>query len=1146
MKTKYLLFFFTLFIPSFFLGQVKILTEPTSKGKNIAIKHINSHSEKRSYVPHSVLNSGHWIKLRIEKDGVYRLGFVDLINLGFSEPQDIAIFGSGGKMLPQNSNGTFFDDLPEIAVWINNNAVYFYAEGPLKWRYDSLNQQFVHEVHRFSTASFYFITDGSGEKKRIAAENPSTGNSNVDVNFFNNYQYHESETVNLLKSGAEWYGEEFNEETFRRFQFIMDDIDTDAWLKLSVNVLARAENESSFSLLSSGDTLQKLTMLPVNLYNPSTPYASVNSLNTSFPATSDTINIDITYNKPHGESTATGWLDYIRINARCHLRFNGSQMKFRDIESVGISNIAKYHICNAGNSAFVWNITAPENITLVLTQLNSDELSFASGSDSLKEFIIFDTANCYIPETAGVVINQDIHGTATPDLVIVTHPDFILQADLLAGTRRTSDKLDVLVITPEMVYNEFSSGSPDVTAIRNMMKMFNDRSSGSTKMYLLLLGDGSYDNKSVSSINTNFILTYQSDNSLVPVESFVTDDYFGLLDDGESLTDGFLDIGIGRIPVKTPEEAQDVVNKIIQYYIPSGFGSWRNRISFIADDGNDNIHMIQAESMAELVDTTFPSMNISKIFLDAFPQEDGPSGQRSQMTTEAIHNTLERGTLIFNYTGHGSETGLTAEQIITFSDILSWKNAGKLPLFMTATCEFSRFDNFMEVSGGELVLLNPAGGGIGLFTTTRLAYSTPNFILNKLFYNYIFSDTADNQRIGDVLRLTKNNAGTTINKLNFTLLGDPSLKLARPELNVITDTINSQPVTTFTDTISQSEKVIVSGYIADHSGNITKSFSGIIYPEVYDKSETISTLGSEGSSVMNFKLQDKVLFKGKASVHNGRFTFSFIAPHDMNPDIGYGKISYYAHNISDGNALKLTDAGGSYNRLLTGGISAGQDNDLKGPDIHIYIDNENFVNGGITTPDPKLIVVFSDVSGINTAGAGIGHDITMMLDENSTDMIILNDFYESELDNYQKGRIEYSLEGLKEGSHIVRLKAWDNCNNPGEAFTGFIVAESKELFIEQLFNYPNPTSGNTVFYFKHNLDGELFDVLIQVYSITGSLIKSISSQSIAEKDKLTGINWDCRDDYGNKICSGLFFYKCIINASGGYCVEKTGKLVLIK
>ncbi|MCX6257744.1 MAG: type IX secretion system sortase PorU [Bacteroidia bacterium] len=1102
----------------------------------------------RNYSSHSVLSSGLWLKISISEDGIYSISFDKLKEEGFDQPQDIRLFGNGSGMLPQNSSLPYYDDLRENAIWVYQQAIYFYAQGPVKWTYDSTWQEFTHELNNYTKTCSYFLTEQSGIKKRISISPVVQATGVIDVSSFNDYVYHEKEITNLLKSGSEWYGEEFDDVTGLNLKFIFPGIQQGASLVISDRFVARASDPSSYTVQVNGTTVQQINMTAVILDNPSLAYASVSSARNIIQAQTDTVSVDISYNKPANMPSAIGWLDFVRLNTRRKLIYHGSQMKFRDIQSVGTKQKASFHIQNPKPGLHIWDITHPSDIIEIPANLNGSLLDFTVHTDSLKEFIIFDPATCISPVISGPVANQDLHSCGQPDLVIITHPDFLESAIQLANEHKNNDHLNVVLATTSQVYNEFSSGSPDISAIRNFMKMLYDRATSQEYLphYLLLVGDGSYDNISDSPGNTNYILTYQSDNSLVPTESYVSDDYFGLLDDGENISTGLLDIGVGRLPVKSSLEAQNVVNKIIHYQEPASYGNWRNKLCFTADDGDNNLHLSQAESMAGYVDMSYSAININKIYLDAYPQETGPSGEICPMAEEAISNTINRGCLIFNYTGHGSETGLTAEHIVSLSDIGSWTNFDHLPLFMTATCEFSRFDNYSEVSGGELVLLNPNGGAIGLFTTTRLMYSTPNYLLNKIFYEYVFSDSTNTRRAGDIMRLTKNDAGSSVNKLNFTLLCDPALRIAYPVMSVVTDKINNLPADLQKDTLKPGGKITISGHIVDKKGNMLSSFNGTIWPEIYDKPLHHITLGTEGDDVYDFYTQENIIFKGKASVKDGRFSFTFIAPRDINPGIGSGKISYYADNVSVQTTMQKTDAGGYYRKLLIGGSLTGTTHDKLGPEIVVKLDNENFNFGGITGPDPELIIRFTDSSGINATGNGIGHDITAIIDNNTSSTIVLNDYYEADLDSYQSGRVEYKLSGLSDGSHSIRVKAWDVFNNPSEAYIEFFVSSTKELFIDHLFNYPNPFTNNTTFYFSHNLDNQEVHLLIRIFTVSGKFVKSLESTILAEKGKLAGLSWDGLDDFGNRIGRGVYFYKVTVRTNYGSTVEKTDKLVILK
>ncbi|MQY79206.1 MAG: type IX secretion system sortase PorU, partial [Bacteroidetes bacterium] len=713
-----------------------------------------------------------------------------------------------------------------------------------------------------------------------------------------------------------------------------------------------------------------------------------------------------------------------------------------------------------------------------------------------------------------------------------------------------SDNLAIEVVTPGQIFNEFSSGAPDVAAIRDFVKMIYDRGTPENLIkYLLLFGDGSFDNISEHENNTNYILTYQSENSIRPTQSYVTDDFFGLLDDTEGGSDGLIDIGIGRLPVTTVEEAQEIVDKITRYGNPEAMGDWRNNICFIGDDEDNNIHMRDANTLATFIDTVYPSFNVQKIFLDAYPQVSSPRGESYPEVNTAINNRINSGALIINYTGHGNERGLAHEQILSMDDIPSWKNKNRLPLFITATCEFSRFDDIdreingeikRKTSAGEKVILNTLGGGIGLLTTTRLVYSSPNFILNQNFYKYAFKRDSQMKpyKLGDILRLTKNVSGSGINKRNFTLLGDPALALSYPLYNIITDSINGHDIET-ADTLEALSRVTISGHIENLTGEIMDTFSGIVYPMVFDKPSTVTTLGNDETPVMQFMVQDNVLYKGKASVSNGNFSFSFVVPKDISYNIDYGKISYYATN-------SVFDANGVYKEILIGGFSTDYLSDEEGPEIELYMNNRNFVSGGITDENPKILAFISDPNGINTVGNGIGHDITAVLDDDYRNLIVLNNYYESDLNSYQSGKVEYPLSGLSEGNHIIVLKIWDILNNSAEASIEFVVTRSSGFIIEELFNYPNPFTDNTSFVFEHNQAESELNILLQVFTLSGKIIKTIETQIYSDGFRSDPIIWDGLDDHGNKIGTGIYIYRLQVRSSNDQMVVKTQKLVILR
>jgi len=761
------------------------------------------------------------------------------------------------------------------------------------------------------------------------------------------------------------------------------------------------------------------------------------------------------------------------------------------------------------------------------------------------------------PQAVGKVDNQNLHGIASAEMVIVTYPGFLQEANRLADHHRNHDSLDVAVVTTDQIYNEFSSGAQDVSAIRDFMRMLYERnlSSGILPRYLLLFGDGSYDNKHRMIGNTNYVVTYQSDNSLDPTSTYISDDYFGFLDTSEGYwpenSTALLDIGIGRFPVKTLAEAKAVVNKTINYALNgnnnnlsecdagnSGFGEWRNVVTFVADDEDSNTHFTQAQQLATKVDTTYKDYNIEKIYLDSYVQTSTVGGERYIGAEDALRNRVQRGTLLLTYIGHGGEVGLAHERVLSVETINNWTNFNRLGAFLTATCEFARVDDPARNSAGELVLLNPNGGGVVLFTTTRLAFSGSNFQLSKKFFEFAFEPLNGSMpAIGDIQRLTKNGYLDS-NVRNFIMLGDPAIKLAYPRWNVVTTTINNHAANLPADTVIGLNKVSVSGEIQDDNGQLMTGFNGTLIASAYDKYATLYTLANNPSSlVAPFKVRKNVLFKGKATITNGKFNYTFVLPKEIAPLFDKGKLSYYAYN-------GVTDANGYYdNIIIGGGYDTSASNDHAGPQIKLYMNDEKFVSGGITNADPIVYATVSDTSGINTAGNGIGHDITIMLDNDPDKLYNANDYFSCDMNSYTRGKVSFPLTGLTDGKHTAELKVWDVFNNSAKTTVDFVVSGSKEVTLQHVYNYPNPFTTKTSFMFEHNRACVPMNVQVQILTVTGKLIKTISQNVTCDGFRYDKIDWDGRDDYGDKIGRGVYIYRLRVKTEDGYTADKMEKLV---
>lgn len=1116
---------------------------PTKRFKNVQ-RSLNS----------SVLASGSWYKIGLAKNGVYKLDYNFLNSLGLNpraiNPKNIRIYGNGGGMLPLLNSDRREVDLVENAILVYgendgsfdlNDYVLFYGSEQTVWKHDGVSNKYKHQLNLYSDSTYYFINVDLGPGKRISNKYSIEEPSNQNVTSFDDFAFHEVENINLIQSGKAWFGEKFDALLEYDFPFNFPDIDKSQSVNIDVSLVARSPNTSSFTVSSD----QVSTSVSLNRISQDCYYctfATQGFAKLSVIPSGDNVNVNVKYNKT--TPNAVGYLDYIRIQARRNLVLSGNQMLFRDSKSIGLGNVSDFNIRNFNNSFSVWDITDPLNVANQVGTNESNVFKFRIQTDSLHQFIAFNNTGMLQPSFVEKIENQNLHGLGQVELLIVTHPKFINEANDLANFHR-QEGLSTEVLTTKQVNNEFSSGANDVASIRDFVKMLYDKAPSTKELpkYLLLIGDGSYDNKRMNSSNTNYILTFQSDNSFSPTESYVSDDFFGLLDDNEGEWSGnneLLDIGIGRLPVSTNEELQGIINKIKHYYSNKSMRDWRNSIVFIADDKDNGIHLSQADQIANYVTSTYPSYNVDKIYFDSYPLVATPGGQRYPEVNEAIVKKIEKGALIVNYTGHGGEVGWAHERVLGMQEINSFANLDNLPLFFTATCEFSRFDDPSKTTAGEHVLLNSKGGGIGLFTTVRVVYSSPNFVLNDNFFKNVFQEIdGELPRMGDVFRLTKIASGGIVNNRNFTFLGDPALRLAYPENIVETAVINDNKVQEKSDTLNALQKVSISGYIKNRSGEILTSYDGLLYPTVFDKETEVKTMGNDNESpIVNYKLQRNVLYKGKVSVKNGAFTFSFILPKDIAYKFGRGKVSYYLQNGQE-------DGHGSFNGFIIGGTSDTISMDEKGPEIKLYLNNNKFVFGGTTNESPYLYAELEDANGINTVGNGIGHDIIANLDENSEHTIVLNDYFESDLDSYQKGKIKYPFSNLSEGSHTLKLKVWDVYNNSSSDYTEFIVAKSAGLALNHVLNYPNPFSNNTQFLFEHNQAGTNLDVEIQIFTINGTIVKTINTNISSDGFRSDPISWNGLDDFEDKIGKGVYIYKLKIKTAEGKAAEKIEKLVII-
>ena len=1150
------------------IHRVKSFKINSEKGKPI------QNAYQKDFVSNSVLQngSGFWYKISVTKDGIHKIDKAFLESCGIDvenlDPQDINIYGNGDGRLPELNSIPRTDDLAKNAILVvgesdgsfdDDDYILFYGWGPHRWYPNGANG-FDQDRNPYSDVSCYFININSGGiPYRVSTQAATVKPVTHTVNTYSYYDVHEQDVVSLVSGGQRWYGELFDSQLQRTVTFSVPDIDNSSPALIEAS-LASGGNDSN-------GTSQTYSVGGTQIYTGALPVGSdfgrsVNWMTLNSPSSNIPIYISIVRNSPD----VLTYLDRVLLNARRSLKFTETQFNFRDTSSVGAGNVAEYTLADLPQTdGFVWEVTDRHSPKLISGAFSGTDYLFQLDADSLREFVASDGLNFRSPQRVGEVSYQNLHGLAQVDYLIVTHKSFISQANRLADLHRAKG-LTVHVVTTEQVYNEYSSGALDATAIRMFAKMFYDRGESAPETRpksLLLFGDGTFDPKNRVANNNNFLITYQVSNSEDKINALVTDDYFGLLDDNESISSNdLLDIGVGRLLISDLDMARVQVDKV-QHYMQNGsslyastnincnadgssstFGDWRTKYVQITDDEEGGYFIINdVEPQFDTVTKYYPEINCEKIYLDAYQQVTTAGGQRYPDVNAAINNRIERGALVVNYVGHGGEVGVAEERVITVPQIQGWKNIDRLALIVTATCEFTKFDDPDRVSAGEWASMNEYGAAIALMTTTRSVYFGVNTDTGKSFFQNVFEREANYEprSFGEIIRKTKNGVlGGGNNKRSFTLIGDPALQIALPRMNVLTDSINGLDPAITVDTIRALSKVTIKGHLEDFDGNMLTGFNGVVYPTVYDKPKEQKTLGNDPTSpILTFYTQTNKVYRGKASVVNGYFEFTFIVPKDINYSFDFGKISYYAEN-------GVTDALGEEQRVYVGGVDPNGIDDAQGPDIELYLNDETFVNGGISNETPVLIAKLFDENGINAVGNGIGHDLTAILDNETADPIVLNEYYTADLDAYQSGEIRYNFSELEKGRHTLTVKVWDVNNNSSEVALEFVVKEKEEMSLDHVLNYPNPFTTYTEFFFEHNQVCDALETQIQIFTVSGKLVRTINQLVQTEGFRTAGIPWDGRDDFGDQLAKGVYVYRVIVKSPEGTSDEKLEKLVILK
>jgi len=1093
----------------------------------------------------SELANGVWHRISVESEGIYKIDYDLIQQMGFSsmEASTLAVFGNSGGPLPLIVGDKRVDDITALATYSmglddgafnQDDYILFYAQGPSTRVTDLGNSTIRSSMNIYDDKNHYFVTTGIAKPIPSRSDLPE---NDVTITTFDDYVRLEEDRVNLLGkfrppgSGRMWFGDEFSAVREKYYNISFPNIVQGSEVMFSMQFAARSGTTSTVFAIVDGSEFSK-QISGVNLGNVEAAFARTGLLSKNYLATQDNQEILISYPAVGGNVTE-GWLDYIEIQAERDLTLEGGYLLFRNFESA-YSNSAKFELNGVNSNVQVWDVTDPINPVSQEFKRNGQSLEFSVVTEGVvREFVSFDvTGGHKRPEYVSAVANQNLHSLRSSDLVIIYHSDFEDAAIQLAKHRVDFNNYEVSLISIREIYNEFSGGSVDPTAIRDFAAMLKSRDQNFR--FLLLLGDGSYDYKhlNIEHDDDNFIPVYETAESLRPIYAFPSDDYYALLNvhEGGSLL-GAIDIAVGRLPVGSASEANAVVEKIIHYDVgPTTLGDWRQRLSYVADDEDSNLHLNQSEQISNSVEEKNPEFNLDRIYLDAFPQVSTPGGPRYPEVNAAINNTLFKGALALNYLGHGGPQGWAQERILGTSDIQSWSNFDRLPLFVTATCSFTGYDEPSYISAGEQVFLNPNGGAVALLSTVRAVYSSSNKRLTQEVFNHLF-DQEDGEylAIGEIMRIAKNsNSQDTIdvNARKFTIIGDPSMRLAYPKHKITLTELNNEPVDSRTDTLGALDQVHIKGAVQDNKGSQLVQFNGKVSVTVYDKPVVIRTLANDPKSYeKEYDNLSRVIFKGAASVVNGEFELSFVIPKDINFEYGAGKISMYASDeVSE-------DASGSYDQLVIGGSSNNGNSDDTGPVVNLFINNESFQSGDVVGPNSTLLVKLFDDNGINVIGNSIGHDLVAVLDDDSRQSFVLNEFYEALENDYMRGEVRFPLSNLPPGRHTVNVTAWDVANNFTDASVEFVVESNPDNVIKGIISYPNPgeTSELIQFRIEHELQTSNADVYIDIFDISGRLVSAIIAKDMPTGNGIIdNIEWNVENSSNVPSAAGILFYRARI------------------
>mgnify|MGYP000392141295 CR=1 FL=1 len=1107
----------------------------------------------------SVLASGRWYKVATGAAGVYRITAQTLQRLGLNpsgvDPRHLRVYGQRGGPLPQPNNHPQPDDLVELPLyfpgevdgrWDPEDVAYFWADSPDAWYpLADPTRPYFHLKNPYTDRAYYFLTFDLGPGRRLTLQAPPTGTFVPRTQGLLLYFY-ENDAVNLLKSGRVWFGEKMTPASPTVSITLSIPACDSARVRVQMAASSFTPNQITLTWAGTLTASVNIPAIPGPADNLQARWGLWSPLLLNTPA-NPTLTLSYT-------GSGTGYLDYVEVIGWHPLVWTGGQQVFY----LPAGGPWQTELQTPG-SPFLWDVTDPLNYEAVALTPTPNGVRFLSAGDTLRRYCAFDLASAYEVTPIGYVPNQNLHSLRGIRFVVATTPALEGAAQRFCDLHPEAGPC--VVVTTEKLYNEFSGGRPDICALRNFLRMLYVRAStpAEAPQMLLIVGAANYDFRKTS----DFLFpTYQSRESLFPPASFGSDDFFGFLDDLEGFwgegtafprdprwydprdqtqQDHLLDIGIARLPVYSAADLEAYLEKLTDYLQnPAAKGPWLQKIILFSDYKDNGLHTQQAEALANQIQGAMPYLDLVKLYIDRYPAQPRASGLVFPEAQKALLAQLDQGAFIAHYVGHGNEYALQGFEFFPNATVRQLQNVGRYLFFVTATCEWGKWDEAPEVrSGGIEALFLPRRGAIGLLTSTRKVYASLNFQLTQLFYQELSQtwQTARRVLLGQVMQATKNRTiggALGINSRSYAFLGDPFLPLGLPAYDVVVTEIDGDPPSaTAPDTLRPLRAVRMRGEIRDAGGGLQSDFSGEVALNVWDKPLTRQTLISRTL----FTAQDILLFSGRATVQNGRFELTFYLPVDLIPEPGRGRVSLWAQ-ASTGQA-----AAGSETRLVICCPDTLPPS-LPPPTIRLFLNDTTWGNGGWTDPNPLLLAFLYDSLGINLSPLAVGRELKATL--NGQDYF-LSPYYRARRDQPNQGTLEYRFSNLPEGQYHLRLRAFNLAGQEGSAETSFLVVEKGQLKLGRVFNYPNPFTTATRFCFEHNQPGQPLEARVFIYTVSGRLVQTLSAPIPTQNTFSQDLFWDGLDSYGDKLGRGVYLYRLEVrNLATGETAHAQEKLVILR